>query len=67
MPDFVVQDQRNNRLHFVEVKYRKSGSFSIDDVKGAYLKIVSGIQFSFMFFLTTTCRTTMTFWKKAGS
>ena len=36
MPDLVVQDPRNNRLHFVEVKYRSSGSFSIDDIKGPY-------------------------------
>jgi len=36
MPDFVVQDPRNNRLHFVEVKYRASGMFSIDDIKGEY-------------------------------
>jgi hypothetical protein len=36
MPDFVVQDPRNNRLHFVEVKYRASGQFSIDDIKGDY-------------------------------
>lgn len=36
MPDFVVQDPRNNRLHFVEVKYRASGQFSIDDIKGEY-------------------------------
>ena len=36
MPDFVVQDPRNNRLHFVEVKYRASGSFSMDDIKGEY-------------------------------
>ncbi len=36
MPDFVVQDPRNNRLYFVEVKYRRSGSFSIEDVKGPY-------------------------------
>lgn len=36
MPDFVVQDKRNNRLHFVEVKYRASGNFSIDDIKGDY-------------------------------
>lgn len=36
MPDFVVQDPRNNRLHFVEVKYRASGAFSIDDIKGEY-------------------------------
>ncbi len=36
MPDFVVQDQRNNRLHFVEVKYRASGIFSLEDIKGDY-------------------------------
>lgn len=36
MPDFVVQDPRNNRLHFVEVKYRASGAFSIDDIKDDY-------------------------------
>ena len=36
MPDFVVQDPRNHRLHFVEVKYRASGCFSIEDVKGDY-------------------------------
>lgn len=36
MPDFVVQDPRNNRLHFVEVKYRASGNFSIEDIKDDY-------------------------------
>ena len=36
MPDFVVQDPRNHRLHFVEVKYRASGQFSMDDIKGEY-------------------------------
>ncbi len=36
MPDFVVQDPRNNRLHFVEVKYRASGTFSKDDVGDDY-------------------------------
>lgn len=36
MPDFVVQDQRNNRLHFVEVKYRANGQFSLEDIKGDY-------------------------------
>lgn len=36
MPDFVVQDPRNHKLHFVEVKYRASGVFSIDDIKGDY-------------------------------
>ena len=36
MPDFVVQDPRNQRLHFVEVKYRANGVFGIDDIKGDY-------------------------------
>ena len=36
MPDFVVQGPRNNKLHFVVVKYRASGAFSIDDIKGEY-------------------------------
>ncbi|MBX2972001.1 MAG: hypothetical protein KF797_02760 [Flavobacteriales bacterium] len=36
MPDFVVQDPRNKRLHFVEVKYRSSGAFGIEDIKGDY-------------------------------
>jgi len=36
MPDFVVQDPRNNKLHFVEVKYRSSGTFSIEDIQGEY-------------------------------
>lgn len=36
MPDFVVQDPRTNHLHFVEVKYRSNGSFSINDIKGEY-------------------------------
>jgi hypothetical protein len=36
MPDFVVQDPRNNKLHFVEVKYRASGAFGIQDIKGTY-------------------------------
>ena len=36
MPDFVVQDPRNNRLHFVEVKYRASGLFSVEDIKTDY-------------------------------
>jgi len=36
MPDFVVQDQRNNKLHFVEVKYLASGKFSLEDIKGEY-------------------------------
>lgn len=36
MPDFVVQDPLNHKLHFVEVKYRSNGRFSIDDIKGDY-------------------------------
>lgn len=36
MPDFVVQNRRNNRLHFVEVKYRANGHFSAEEIKGAY-------------------------------
>lgn len=36
MPDFVVQDPRNHKLHFVEVKYRSSGAFSIEDVGPDY-------------------------------
>jgi hypothetical protein len=36
MPDFVVQDPRNKKLHLVEMKYRASDTFSIDDVKGPY-------------------------------
>src|SRR5690606_19941293 len=36
MPDFVVQDPRNNKLHFVEVKYRASGTFTLEDIKGEY-------------------------------
>lgn len=36
MPDFVVQDPRNHKLHFVEVKYRASGAFGIEDIKGDY-------------------------------
>lgn len=36
MPDFVVQNPRDHRLHFVEVKYRASGAFGIEDIKGDY-------------------------------
>ena len=36
MPDFVVQDPRNSRLHFVEVKYRSNGAFSMEDIKADY-------------------------------
>lgn len=36
MPDFVVQDKRNERLHFVEVKYRANGRYDLDEVKHYY-------------------------------
>lgn len=36
MPDFVVQDKRNDRLHFVEVKYRANGRYNMDEVKPYY-------------------------------
>lgn len=36
MPDFVVQDPRNHRLHFVEVKYRANGTFTREEVRGDY-------------------------------
>ena len=36
MPDFVVQDQYSGAVSFVEVKFRASGSFSVDDLKGNY-------------------------------
>lgn len=32
MPDFVVQNSRNGKLDYVEVKYRKDGRFSIGDL-----------------------------------
>ena len=36
MPDFVVQNPNNNKLHFVEVKFRRSGKFSIEDLPEDY-------------------------------
>ncbi|TVR38399.1 MAG: hypothetical protein EA392_09875 [Cryomorphaceae bacterium] len=36
MPDFVVQNPETHKLHFVEVKFRRSGKFSIDDLPGLY-------------------------------
>lgn len=36
MPDHLVQDPENHRLHFVDVKYRAGGAFSIEDIKGEY-------------------------------
>lgn len=47
MPDFVVQDPRNNSVYFVEVKFRASESFKISDLpkdypySNAYMVIVS--------------------------
>lgn len=46
-PDFVVQDSLSGELFYVEVKYRKSGHFNIDDLidnfpyKNAHFVIVS--------------------------
>lgn len=36
MPDFVVQNPNNHKLHFVEVKFRRSGMFSIKDLPADY-------------------------------
>ncbi len=36
MPDFVMQDSRNHKLRFVEVKFRRSGEFSIEDLPENY-------------------------------
>jgi len=36
MPDFIVQDDRNNRMHFVEVKYRANGKFSLKELESDY-------------------------------
>jgi hypothetical protein len=36
MPDFVMQDPRNKRLHFVEVKYRSNGTFGFEDIPPDY-------------------------------
>lgn len=32
MPDFVVQNAKNGKLDYVEVKYRKDGRFSLSDL-----------------------------------
>lgn len=36
MPDFVMQNPETNKLHFVEVKFRRSGNFSTADLPGDY-------------------------------
>jgi len=36
MPDFVIQNPENHKLHFVEVKYRANGKFSIDELQPNY-------------------------------
>ncbi|MBK6542550.1 MAG: hypothetical protein IPG10_14950 [Flavobacteriales bacterium] len=36
MPDFIVQDDRNHRLYFVEVKYRSNGKFSAAELSDDY-------------------------------
>ena len=47
MPDFVVQNPNNNEVHFVEVKFRASGTFVRKDLaknypwENAYIVVVS--------------------------
>lgn len=47
MPDFVVQNPRKSEVYFVEVKFRKSGSFTFKDIpenyawENAYFIVVS--------------------------
>lgn len=47
MPDFVVQNPKNGDVHFVEVKFRASESFTLKDLKedypydNAYIVVVS--------------------------
>lgn len=36
MPDFVIQNPRTSDVHFVEVKFRASGSFSLKDLPEGY-------------------------------
>ncbi len=36
MPDFVVQNSKTNEVHFVEVKFRKSGTFKFSDLNEGY-------------------------------
>lgn len=36
MPDFVIQNPRTSDVHFVEVKFRASGSFSLKDLPKDY-------------------------------
>jgi len=36
MPDFVIQNRRTKDVHFVEVKFRASGEFSINDLPEDY-------------------------------
>jgi hypothetical protein len=36
MPDFVVQNPNKSEVYFVEVKFRKSGTFKFKDIPAAY-------------------------------
>jgi hypothetical protein len=36
MPDFVIQNPETHKLHFVEVKFRKSGKFDLSDLPENY-------------------------------
>ena len=47
MPDFVVQNPKDNHVYFIEVKFRKSGTFALKDLpkdypyRNAYIILVS--------------------------
>jgi len=47
MPDFVVQNPRDNKVYFIEVKFRASGEFKLKDLpknypyQNAYIVLVS--------------------------
>ena len=47
MPDFVIQNPKTNEVYFIEVKFRKSGMFTLKDLpreypyRNAYIILVS--------------------------
>jgi len=47
MPDFVIQNPKTNEVYFIEVKFRKSGTFTMKDLpkdypyRNAYIILVS--------------------------
>jgi hypothetical protein len=36
MPDFVIQDPKTQKVHFIEVKFRSDENFSIKDIEKNY-------------------------------